>query len=372
MSGKRKPIKEKTANQLWARAAGRCEFEGCNCILDADPVTQDAENAGQIAHIVSVKDNWARGNQLPEELRDKIDNLMLLCYRHHRLVDEERPLDFTVEQLNAMKRKHEERIRMVSGIQPDKQSLVLLYGPNIGNDTVVLRENEAAYTLFPEYYPAETSPVRMELVNSLFRDRENQFWDIEQQNVKRTFGSKILPKIEEGVNHFSVFALAPQPLLVYLGTLLNDKYHVNVYQKHREPDTWKWQSECDDNCFVVKRPKDFSKQPVLVFALSATYIETRITAFYQEASTWVVTCNSPHNDMLKTQVQLSDFRRIVRTVIDEINCESSYDIVNIHMAMPVACAFELGRIRMPKADKEWALFDFQQEEGKEVETLHIK
>lgn len=40
--------------------------------------------------------------------------------------------------------------------------------------------------------------------------------------------------------------------------------------------------------------------------------------------------------------------------------------------MPISCAFELGRIRMPKADKEWALFDYQQAEGKEVETLHIK
>ena len=372
MTNKRNQIKDKTADQLWARAAGRCEFEGCNCVLDADPVTQDAENAGQIAHIVAVKDNWSRGNQLPVHLRDNVENLMLLCYRHHRLVDVERPNDFTVEQLNTMKYKHEERIRMVSGIQPDKQSCIILFGPNDGNDTIVIRKDEAAHTLFPDYYPAECSPIRMELKNSSFKDRDELYWKIEQENVKKIFDSKILPKLEDGLNHFSVFALAPQPLLVYLGTLLNDKYHVSVYQKHREPDSWKWQFECEKNEFLVKRPEFVGKQPVLVFALSATYIEKRIMGLYDDASVWAITCENPNNDMLKTRNKLSEFRCIVRKIIDEISGSSSHGIINIHMAMPISCAFELGRIRMPKADKEWALFDYQQAEGKEVETLHIK
>lgn len=39
----------------------------------------------------------------------------------------------------------------------------------------------------------------------------------------------------------SVFALAPQHLLIELGTLLGDILPVSLHQKYREQSTWKWQ-----------------------------------------------------------------------------------------------------------------------------------
>jgi hypothetical protein len=37
----RKPISQKNQNLLWARAAGRCEFDGCNHDLTSELLTQD-------------------------------------------------------------------------------------------------------------------------------------------------------------------------------------------------------------------------------------------------------------------------------------------------------------------------------------------
>jgi hypothetical protein len=71
-------------------------------------------------------------------------------------------------------------------------------------------------------------------------------------------------------DHYSVFAMAPQPLLIKFGVLLNDLNNVKVYQKHREPSTWKWQTDSPDIEYILREPADKTKIPVLVFSLSAT------------------------------------------------------------------------------------------------------
>ena len=40
--------------------------------------------------------------------------------------------------------------------------------------------------------------------------------------------------------HISLFALAPIPLLVYLGSKLSNKVPVDVFQRHRDTEDWVW------------------------------------------------------------------------------------------------------------------------------------
>ena len=47
---------------LWGRAAGRCEFAGCNKVLWKSSVTQERVNIAQKAHIYSFSDDGPRGN----------------------------------------------------------------------------------------------------------------------------------------------------------------------------------------------------------------------------------------------------------------------------------------------------------------------
>lgn len=96
------------------------------------------------------------------------------------------------------------------------------------------------------------------------------------------------------------------PLLVKLGTLLNEKYSVEVFQKHRNPDNWKRLEEATPD-YIIKRPSDNSKQPVLALSLSDTIID-RIKALYgSDASIWEVTVNHPNMDMMRTKEQQVKF-----------------------------------------------------------------
>ena len=177
---------------LWGKAAGRCEYEGCNIPLWVDSLTKSEFNISYIAHIIADSPSGPRGDAfLSEKLKDDISNLMLLCDAHHRLIDRESVDKYTVERLHRMKTAHENRIEILSSITPDKQSHVLVYGANIGKNTASITWQRAAQAMQPDWYPAELNPIEISLVNSSFTDKEDNFWVTERENLRRLFLERV-------------------------------------------------------------------------------------------------------------------------------------------------------------------------------------
>jgi hypothetical protein len=207
------------------------------------------------------------------------------------------------------------------------------------------------------------------------RDNTPEYWATEERNLSDSFNRQIRPLIEDGAStHFSVFGLAPMPLLVKLGALFTDKSAVEVYQLHREPhQSWKWESATAENAITVKAPLSIQHKPVLLLSLSDVVPHERVHAVLgANVSIWEVTVERPNNDFLKSREQLSEYRRTLRRVISEIGEKHGKDVaLSIFPAMPVACSVELGRLRMPKADSEWLLYDFSNAVGSFVPTITI-
>lgn len=353
----RPPIPTKTQNALWARAGGRCEFEGCNELLSEDWLTGKTVNGSQIAHILPVAKSARHFKGQEEYKKTDINNLMLICYKHHNLIDKSAPEDYSEERLLKMKQKHEERIRRATEVHEDKQTLVLLYGANIDRDTPLLSYSGAQKAISPEFYVAEHSPIKIQLYGEI-RETDPEFWSIEKKNLTRSINQKVLDHIHEyGYEHISVFALGPQPLLVQLGVLLNEKYPVRVFQKIRIPDTWRWQEDKNIE-FKVEAPTDKAKQPVIVIAISGSDIIRRAFEYYKDsASIWLMTVNDPNMNIIKSELQLQKFRDYSRKLLELVTTATSWDTIHIHMAMPNSCAVEFGRVWMPKVHKNLLLFE---------------
>ena len=100
---------------LAAKAAGRCEFRGCNEYLYEHPLTGEAGNFAENAHIVAFREGGPRGQENRPQQINGVDNLMLLCRRDHKLIDDN-PGRYTREELKEHKREHEARIRQVIGL----------------------------------------------------------------------------------------------------------------------------------------------------------------------------------------------------------------------------------------------------------------
>lgn len=352
-----------TQCMLWGKTAGRCEFAGCNKPLWKSSVTQESINIAQKAHIYSFSSRGARGNEelATAEIND-IGNLMLVCHECHRKLDaRQNGGRYTAELLQQWKETHEQRIELVTGIETHKRSHILLYGANVGEHNAPLSYGEAAPALFPIRYPASDTPIELSTRNSSFVDRDAGFWALEAENLSRKFHRCVMERLAIGaLDHLSVFSLAPQPLLILLGTLLGDIVPCEVYQRHREPSTWVWPSARSEvPAFQVKRPDSTQGTPTLVLALSGTVNTDRIVSVLgRNVSIWVITVPTPQNDLIKTREQLSTFRSIARLLFDEIR--AAYDESTLLHVFPVAAvsvAVELGRVRMPKADMPWRLYD---------------
>ncbi len=369
-------IPEKTKIMLWGKAAGRCEYEGCNKLLWLDSLTKAEFNTAYIAHIIADQPNGPRGNvELSEKLQRDISNLMLMCDEHHRLIDREDVEGHPVEWLREMKRKHENRIEMLTSIDEDKQSHILLYGANVGRQNAPLNYEKASIAIFPERYPAETHAIELSLKNSLYQDHEGKYWEIEREHLKRQYESNIAPRLASGsVWHFSIFAIAPQPLLMEFGRLLSDIPAADVYQLHREPADWKWQAHPDGFNYRVVEPDTFDGAPALNLSLSATINNSRISQVLSEPhSIWTMTIECPNNDFLKSRLQLQMFRTAFRKLLDQIKAKyGETTVIHLFPAVPVSVAVETGRVWMPKADLSIKVYEQNRSIGGFVPVLDLE
>ena len=368
-------IPDKVKLRLWGKAAERCQYEGCNTPLWLDTLTQVEFNAAYIAHIIADSPNGPRGHPiLSEQLKADLSNLMLLCDVHHRLIDKEDVAGHPVERLRDMKALHEQRLEITTAIAPDKQSHILLYGANIGIHSSPLSFNKAAEAMLLERYPAEIHPLTLGMINSSFTDRDAAFWEIESSQLRKMIGQQVRPRLAEGyIRHLSIFARAPQPLLMLLGFLLSDIPAAEVYQLHREPPNWKWQDHPAGFHFVVDEPESISGPPALVLSLSATITDERIKAVLNDATIWRVTAPLPNNDLLKSREQARDFRTQLRVLMDRIKLRHGQKaVIHVFSSMPVALAVDLGRIIMPKADLPLHIYDENMASGGFMYALELR
>jgi hypothetical protein len=369
-------IADPVQRMLWGKAAGRCEFAGCNRPLWKSSVTQEQVNIGQKAHIYAFSEDGPRGNRrFSKKLLNSLSNLMLVCHECHRKMDQSKDGGrYTVSLLRAMKEEHEERIETVTGIHPNKGSHVLLYGANIGEHSSPLNFNDAAMAVFPSRYPAEDKAIELGMVNSAVQDRDAAYWSVEFANLVSKVNTRVRERLANGeVSHLSVFALAPQPLLVVLGSLLTDLPKADVFQLHREPSGWNWPAVRKTPAFEISEPRECHGPAALVLSLSASITHDRITSVLgDDASIWTVTIPRPNNDFTKSRGQLAAFRMEMRPLFDRIKARHGQTArLHIFPAASASIAVELGRIRMPKADMPWTIYDQVNHRGGFISAVSI-
>ena len=361
--------------ELWARAGGRCQIPGCNRPLFKSSLTQERVNLAEKAHIYSFSPRGPRGRGPYARRTAKLnstENLLLTCPGCHKTIDQDATGSrYSAELLRDWKREHERRIARVTGIGPDLESQVVFYGSRIGAEQSPLHCEQAIAAMFPHRFPAEH--VVDLAMNGAQTDDTADFWQAEAANLRAGFTRKIEPLIEGGTRHFSVFGLAGMPLLVLLGSLFTDKREVDVYQLHRNPKGWRWRDEgAEKEPFILRRPRQMHGKPVLVISLSAKISHDRIRAVLGgKIAVWELTIRRPFNDFLRARSQLAEYRAAVARTMVAINAAHRRQPIHIFPAMPVACAIELGRARMPKGDVPWIIYDHHPKHQQFNPTLTI-
>jgi hypothetical protein len=318
-------------------------------------------NLADIAHNIADNPGGSRGDKEKSgKLANDIFNLLLLCKECHKEIDDD-PISYTVEKLHEIKSSHERDIEFLTSFVNSRKSHIITYVCNISYQRNPVDLEQAANALFKNgYRPATTNGIDLSLSGSAITDRDEKFWQNEKTNLVSTFNRDIRDRITKtgDIKHVSLFALAPIPLLIKLGTLFTDKIPVEVYQKHREPDTWEWLNVQKIE-YKLEKLRNTGSNIALILSLSGQISCDDVKRILgDDVSIWEINIDNPNNDFIKSKQHVDGFRLIIRKAFNEIKkCHGADEPISVFPAIPISAAIEVGRVWMPKADLPLIIYD---------------
>lgn len=246
---KRADILTTTQTALWARSAGRCVL-CARSVLDATSYFHTVL-VGEMAHNVGATDGAGspRGaSALSEDERAKEANLLLLCHDCHKRIDTKALYDlYTEEHLRNAKKSHEERVAKATNFEVMRRTLVISTQARVrGTGVHPTRREIAEAMMSAQLQPCVRDGEVVELALDL-RDDENEAW-VWARARKRIddAADRLARETATGeVDHISILAIAPIPILVYLGSQLDDKVTVETFERRRgvTSEVWCWSKD---------------------------------------------------------------------------------------------------------------------------------
>lgn len=349
-----------TKYQLIAKAAGRCQF--CNKWLFNDPITLTDNNDSNLAHIIASSPDGPRGDSvLSHELSNKIDNLMLMCTEHHHLIDNNEKI-YTAEVLRELKKERESRINdLTESCTLSQTEIVIFQSPIKGKVRVSIPVRDAVQAILLKYVPASTNGITISIDIS-FDYKSREYWQKAIDELEYQFNKNIESVLKRFPElRFSVFPIAPIPLIMKLGELFQDKINVDIYQKTRSPDTWKWLSDEPKNKFIVnKKCKHLKSDPqiALILGLTADITEERVNDVMSPDIVYRISAKQNGVDCISSAQDLSNFWHTYQDVLDEIrNNHPLVKEISLFPAIPISAAFEVGRRFMPGIYPKLKIYD---------------
>ncbi|MFD2415407.1 SAVED domain-containing protein [Amycolatopsis pigmentata] len=364
----RSAIKESVRLAVWARSAGRCTI--CNRRVLGDVRTfLHSVAAAELAHNVGATSSSASPRAdaaVPDMDRESEENLLLVCHDCHRIIDhEEHVRFFPPEKLRELKQAHERRIEMATARGQLTRTAVIRVGSKIRGAYSIASQKEVAETLFAlNYLGLVESQWSGDFTCSITGNTGGKgFWQAGEQQIDDTL-SRVRQAIEQGdVEHISVFPFAPIPLLVYLGSRLDDKTTTRIFQKHRGQGAgWSWAEDGRAVEFatdlVESRRSD--TEVVLVCEMSSPVNPENLPADIRELPRRVLrpVAQVPSPVLIDSEQSLTNFASAWRTLLAEV--ESAYPRAtrwHVVASVPVSVAVELGRAFMRDAQPPVTVYE---------------
>lgn len=376
MKTKRSRIPDDVKLKLWVFSGGRCEFPGCNRPVWRDGLTLQDDNFAHMAHLVAASPDGPRGDRiLSSKLAADFSNLMLVCLNHSKLIDGKHKSKYTLDFLRSYKAKHERRIQIQTAIGPDMGTTVLQFIANIRERRMSISPSQAYDAIFPRF-PSDERGILMDFTNKQGTGNKS-YWREFAKEISADLQRALAPGNDRRrVEHLSVFAIAPMPLLIHLGNRIGGSTPVEIYQKHRNTDDWKWKKEPKRNNFRyfvrARNVNKRSRKVAVILSLSGKIHPAEVDTVLPNAPNYEITIKKPSRDFLQHRSQLSEFARVYRELLARIrglhggNCE-----ISLFPAVPVSVAVTCGHELLPKADPRVTVYDRDSEHKGFVPTLTI-
>ena len=239
--GRGKDFTKPTINQVMRDSHGYCMFEGCGEKLDIDSLTGESGNFSYLAHNVASSESGPRGIiYLSEQLSDTPSNVLMLCDKHHRLIDRVACANYPASRLTQMRSDFQINAeKLLEGLSYNPMPVFSVLWP-VGGHVVSppemkdiagclsrlkarikgtlnnLSDNERRYISKPERFSGEMDEIVVEEAGYII-------------NQSKDFGYRA-----------ALFAFGPMPALVGLGASIGNKSEITPMLRYRDGNNWMW------------------------------------------------------------------------------------------------------------------------------------
>ena len=355
---------ELTRRLVWVRCGGRCVI--CNEYLLLEHLDDGSavRQIGEVAHIAGESEAGPRGtSDVPADLRNEPRNLILLCPNDHRAADKLRLADpkYTEEFLHNLKDRHEAFVQHVTSLREQRSTTVLRMASTIRGRPGNVTRGEAASVVMTQglrvpRHRADPYGVGDKIdLTVLGETIDSGYWPAGLRLIDKVVDRLHRDVAEDGTDHVSVFAVAAVPLLVALGSRIDDTISADVYDRHRSTDGWAWNTDGPRVEFAAEPYPpitDGTTDAVLVVNASGTVQVAEVPENVRGLPVFAISPaegSTPGPDTFENAQTLASFDHAVRAFFANLELnEVAKAIRRLHLfaAVPVSAAVMLGR-RLP-------------------------
>ncbi|NRB39406.1 MAG: SAVED domain-containing protein [Pseudomonadales bacterium] len=240
--GRGKDFTVETKRLVHLAAHSRCMFEGCGEKLNVDDLTGHAGNYSYLAHNVSSSEQSARGGVVISELLSNDPcNVLLLCDKHHRLIDKVAAMDYPAQKLTGMRRKFVETAdSLLNGLMYQPIEAYSVLWPVGGHVVSPPTQLQISHILATTKMRAEGPLRNLSDNNDFFMQlAPEELWKILPSHIENV-AEKLLQQAHFQQHRASLFAFGLMPALIALGAKLGNKSHIYPMLRYRDSGSWLW------------------------------------------------------------------------------------------------------------------------------------
>lgn len=282
--GRGKDFTKATKDKVWSDSHGRCMFLGCGESLQYDFLTGNGGNFSYLAHNVASAEGGERGiPYLSEALSNEPNNILLLCDKHHRLIDKVAAADYPAITLARMRKEFCDLVEsLLGGLSFEAIPVYTILWPVNGQ-----------FISNPQLKDIASS---LSLIKARIKGQERCLADNETSYRRRPekFNEDLIELIEDEADKIlqgtkregfkaAIFAFGPMPALIGLGSLLGNKNEFTPMLRYRDSSSWLWPHEdVVDSFYEIKGLDLLTKNDDVVICINFTAIAEPIQNRAQE------------------------------------------------------------------------------------------
>lgn len=252
-----------------------------------------------------------------------------------------------------------------------------MQGRILGRESVI--NEEAVKQAIKPRWPGSDTSIIIDLNAYRISEGRAAYWETASAQVIDETRDLLKKKLnKEEIQHVSVFALAPIPLLVLLGHELTSRLDLDLFQYQRSAasNRWCWQvgQPGSDDGLDPYLPEHIVDVEDVAIAVSMSGIVERgaiSRAIGREHLIYEIRAQRPGPDFLKYRAQLSEYGTMLRSILTSIRANvSSVKRLHLFLACPASVAIDSGRSFIEKADPEVLVYEFDSPHYKHALTIN--